>query len=121
VLREGEAPQAGGAAGTSVERVWRCAACGAEIALDRDRIPLEGAATRAFVNPAGIEFVICGFREAAGCGGTGERSDYWSWFPGFSWQTVVCRGCGAHLGWSFANGSDSFYGLVLDRLSAPSA
>jgi hypothetical protein len=104
-----------------VEEVWRCAACGAEIARDRDRVPLEGSATRAFVNPQGIEYVIAGFREAAGCVSHGERSSYWSWFSGFSWQVSLCGACGAHLGWSFFSESDAFYGLVLDRLSAPSA
>ena len=121
VLREGESPQADGAAGTAVGRTWRCAACGAEVALDRDRIPLEGEPTRGFVNPAGVEFVIIGFREAAGCAGFGEVSAYWSWFPGFAWQIALCRACGGHLGWSFTGASEDFYGLVLDRLSAPSA
>ena len=66
VLRE-EAQQAGGAAKTEADRVWRCAACAAEVARDRHRIPLDGAATRAFVNPDGIEYVIAGFSEAPGC------------------------------------------------------
>ena len=73
------------------------------------------------MNPGGVEYVIAGFREAAGCAAEGERSDYWSWFAGFAWQAAVCRGCGAHLGWSFTGESDAFYGLILERLSAPSA
>jgi hypothetical protein len=103
------------------ERVWRCVACGRTIALDRDRISLEGAATRAFVNPAGVEYVIAGFREAEGCVADGERSTYWSWFAGFSWQVALCGGCGAHLGWNFQSDAQRFYGLLVDRLSAPSA
>ncbi len=105
----------------STDPAWRCAACGKEIAADRDRIPLEGAATRTFVNPIGIEYLIAGFREAPGCAGNGEISPYWSWFPGFAWQIVVCSGCGAHLGWTFASESERFYGLILERLIAPSA
>ena len=52
MLRE-DAQQAGGAVAAQGGSGWRCAACGAEIALDRDRIPLEGQQTRAFVNPDG--------------------------------------------------------------------
>jgi len=121
MAREGEAPQSNQATEVRPERVWRCAACGREIAFDRDRIPLEGAPSRAFVNPAGVEYVIAGFREASGCAGAGEPSSYWSWFDGFSWQVALCSGCGVHLGWSFTSEAERFYGLVLDRLSAPSA
>jgi hypothetical protein len=111
------APETGGV--VALERLWRCAACGHGIA--RDRIPLEGAATRAFVNPAGLEYVIAGFREAPGCTLVGEQSSYWNWFPGFVWQVAICSACGVHLGWSFTSESDKFYGLILDRLIAPSA
>ena len=117
MLRE-EAQQAGGAARTEADRVWRCAACGAEVARDRHRIPLDGAATRAFVNPDGIEYVIAGFSEASGCAEVTSPSPYWSWFPGCSWQVSVCRGCSGHLGWRFS-GADSFYGLIVGRLTPP--
>jgi len=120
VLQDQET-QGGGAVGAEIDRAWRCAACGAEIARDRDRLPLDGAPTRAFVNPEGIEYVIARFREAAGCIPFGERSAYWSWFPGFAWQIALCAACGGHLGWSFHSDREAFYGLVLDRLSAPSA
>ena|SRR2546430_12751308 len=118
---EQSSPESGGAAAVAEERAWRCAACGASIARDGDRIPLEGAAARAFVNPAGIEYLIAGFREAQGCAAAGERSSYWSWFAGYSWQVALCGACGVHLGWRFESDADRFYGLVLDRLSAPSA
>ena len=120
MLREHET-QGGASVGAEIDRSWRCAACGAEIARDRDRIPLDGEAARAFVNPEGIEYVIAGFRLAPGCSPSGERTAYWSWFPGFAWQIALCADCGAHLGWSFASDRETFYGLVLDRLSAPSA
>jgi hypothetical protein len=112
-----EAPETGGVA--TVDPLWRCAACGHGIA--RERIPLEGADTRSFVNPAGIEYVIAGFREAPGCALAGEQSAYWGWFPGFVWQIAVCDACRVHLGWSFTSETARFYGLILDRLIAPSA
>lgn len=113
--------QTTGSTATAGDRAWRCAACGKEVAADRDRIPLEGSPTRSFVNPAGIEYVIAGFREAHGCAAQSERSPYWSWFAGFAWQIAACAGCAAHLGWRFTSASEAFYGLILDRLIAPSA
>ena len=112
-----EAPDTGGVA--VEEPLWRCAACGHGVA--RHRIPLDGAETRAFVNPAGIEYVLGGFRDAPGCALVGEQSSYWGWFPGFVWQIAVCGACGVHLGWSFTAATERFYGLILDRLIAPSA
>jgi cereblon len=117
VLRE-DAQQAGGAARTEDERVWRCARCGAEVARDRDRVPLDGSSSRVFVNPEGIEYEIAGFGEAAGCAEISEPSFYWSWFPGCAWQVSVCAACSAHLGWRFS-GAASFHGLILDRIKAP--
>ena len=114
-----EAPQqAGGAARTDADRFWLCASCGAEIARARDRIPLDGAMTRTFVNPEGTEFVIIGFANAPGCSEVSAPSAYWSWFPGCAWQASLCRACSAHLGWRFT-GAASFHGLILNRLTAP--
>ena len=117
MLRE-DAQQAGGAVAAQDGSAWRCAACGAEIALDRDRIPLDGHETRAFVNPDGFEYVIAGFTKAGGCREVSAPSWYWSWFPGCAWQISVCAACGAHLGWRFS-GQSAFYGLSLSRLTAP--
>jgi len=108
VLRE-DAQQAGGATRADADPVWRCASCGAEVARARDRIPLDGAATRAFVNPEGIEYVVAE---------VSDPSPYWSWFPGCSWQVSLCRRCSAHLGWRLS-GAARFYGLIVDRLTAP--
>jgi hypothetical protein len=109
----------GGAPAIAEEGAWRCAACGHEIARDRDRVDLEGAAERAFVNPEGIEFVIIGFRDAPGCRPFGASSTYWSWFEGFAWRVALCGGCGAHLGWSFESGARRFHGLIVRRLAPP--
>ena len=117
MLRE-DAQQAGGAVTAEDGSVWRCAACGAEVARDRDRISLDGQETRAFVNPDGFEYVIAGFAQAAGCREVSGPSSYWSWFPGCAWQISICRSCRAHLGWRFS-GQAAFYGLSLDRLTAP--
>jgi hypothetical protein len=117
MLRE-DAQQAGGAVAAEDGSVWRCAACGAEIARDRDHILLDGQETRAFVNPDGFEYVLTGFAQAAGCREVSAPSSYWSWFPGCAWQISLCRNCRAHLGWRFS-GKAAFYGLSMDRLTAP--
>jgi hypothetical protein len=113
MLKEAPAAEAGGA--VQEERVCRCAACGHELALLRDRIDVEGAASRRFVNPAGIEYEIAGFREAAGCSLAGEPSSYWSWFAGYAWQIALCGRCGQHLGWCFS-GAARFFGLIVERI-----
>uniref|UniRef100_A0A6B2E9I9 Putative conserved secreted protein n=1 Tax=Phlebotomus kandelakii TaxID=1109342 RepID=A0A6B2E9I9_9DIPT len=32
---------------------------------------------------------------------TVEWSNYFSWFPGYSWKLCLCSKCGTHLGWMF--------------------
>lgn len=68
------------------------------------------------VNPSGIEFRFGCFDDAPGCGGWGESSTFFTWFSGYAWQIVLCRGCAIHLGWVFRSEGDVFYGLLLDRL-----
>jgi hypothetical protein len=113
-----EEAQAGGSARTAEEPVWRCASCGNEVARDRDRVPVDGASTRAYVNPDSAEYVIAGFADAQGCAEVSGPSSYWTWFPGCAWQVSVCRSCGVHLGWRFT-GAARFHGLIVDRLTAP--
>ena len=93
-----------------------CDACEREITDERARTEMSGAHRHTFVNPHGIVFEIGVFSEARGVAGVGDRSEFFSWFPGYAWRTVVCRGCGVHLGWSFGEGD--FFGLILDRLRA---
>ena len=85
------------------------------ITSDRARFEIAGAHTHTFVNPAGLVFEIGSFRHAPGCVGVGPQEHFFSWFPGYAWRVQLCRGCGAHLGWSYGARPD-FYGLVLERL-----
>jgi hypothetical protein len=114
VLKEAPATEAGGA--VREERVCRCAACGHQLALLRDRIEVEGAASRRFVNPLGIEYEIAGFRDAAGCTLAGERSAYWIWFAGYDWQAALCGACAGHVGWSFSSAASRFFGLIVEKI-----
>ena len=92
-----------------------CAACGSSITTERARIEVSGSHRHTFVNPHGFVFEIGCFGEAPGCAGLGPAEAFFSWFPGYAWRVVVCRGCGVHLGWSYGDPVD-FWGLVLDRL-----
>jgi hypothetical protein len=97
------------------ERVIRCASCGARITHERERITMNGAHEHEFMNPSALRFVVQCFASAPGCASEGERSDVWSWFPGFAWQIAICRRCSTHLGWSF-HGARTFHALVKERL-----
>lgn len=95
--------------------VLACRACGHTITTSAERTERDGAHAHVFFNPAGILFRIGCFVEAPGCRGIGPFETDFTWFAAHAWQVVVCRGCGAHLGWFFA-GATRFFGLVLDRL-----
>lgn len=99
------------------EKVIRCTACGGRVTHERERLTMNGSHEHEFMNPSALRFVVQCFASAPGCASEGERSDVWSWFPGFAWQIEICRGCGAHLGWSF-HGARTFYALVRDRLAS---
>lgn len=95
--------------------VLACRACGLAITTNAERTERDGTHEHVFFNPAGILFRIGCFATAPGCRGIGPYETHFTWFPGHAWQTVVCRGCAAHLGWSFV-GPTRFSGLILDRL-----
>ena len=103
---------------TEEEKWLRCVACGARITPERARMEVNGAHEHTFMNPAGLRFVVACFSVAPGCVPEGERSTVWTWFPGRAWQIALCKGCGAHLGWSFhADQAAPFHGLVRDRIA----
>ncbi len=108
--RDDDAPSEGGRG-----RVLRCGACSQAITRDDLRVEIADAHQHTFVNPHGLVFEIGCFARAPGCVGVGPAEAFFSWFPGYAWRVVVCRGCGAHLGWSYGE-RPGFYGLVLDRL-----
>lgn len=101
------------------ERLF-CRTCHA-LVTDLDQAMVMGEShEHTFFNPQGQLFRIGCFRVAVGCGVVGVASAEFSWFAGYLWKIALCRGCHHHLGWQFldAEGSDSFWGLILDRLVA---
>ncbi len=102
---------------TSREVVLLCAACGASIAREADRVALFGAHAHDRVNPAGVPFRIGCFRQADGCREVGAWSNEFPWFPRHAWRCVACIACGAHLGWRFRSpDAGTFLGLILAAL-----
>jgi len=98
-----------------------CRQCHQAITKPADRIVMQGSHRHTFANPHGIVFEIGCFRSVKGCGYAGAASDDFSWFAGYSWRVCLCTMCLTHLGWMFSvKGSDSFHGLILDRLIEPS-
>ena len=102
------------------ERLILCRECLFPITREEERQDMAGAGQHTFANPAGIVFTIACFNAAPGCVPVGPASDEFTWFPGFTWQVAVCRGCLAHLGWHFAAPAGAgFWGLILDHLIFP--
>jgi hypothetical protein len=98
------------------QRTLNCRHCGHPITNPDTRIEVHEQHTHVFTNPHGMTFRIGCFREAPGVTRRGESTDFWSWFPGYHWQIVLCGSCRLHLGWRFAADHDGFYGLILNRL-----
>jgi hypothetical protein len=97
-----------------------CRQCHQAITKPAERIMMQGSHLHTFANPHGIVFEIGCFRSVKGCGYAGAASDDFSWFAGYSWRVCVCSLCLTHLGWMFSRmGSDTFHGLILDRLIEP--
>lgn len=101
-----------------------CGACGGFVTSPTTRVAIDGRHRHHFMNPDGLRFEIGCFSSAPGVVGVGERSTVWTWFPGYAWQAMICRGCARHLGWAYTRERDVFFGLITDRVvesGAPSA
>ena len=99
------------------DTVWLyCCACRQGITPVDAAIERAGAHAHHFVNPAGLEFEIGCFARAPGCLPAGATTLAHTWFPGYAWQVALCRACGIHLGWSYRNTSEHFFGLILAHL-----
>jgi hypothetical protein len=99
-----------------------CAACAHPITRADARIAVDGAHEHTEVNPTGWVYRFGCFTDAPGCRADGVPSKQATWFAGHWWYRQACAGCGEHLGWLFfsdAPDSESFYGLILDRLVEP--
>ncbi|MBC8182518.1 hypothetical protein H8E88_15575 [candidate division KSB1 bacterium] len=95
----------------------RCIKCKHPITKEADRIQINEKHQHVFANPQGHVFQIGCFARAPGCIVFGEKTSYFTWFPGYAWQTALCGLCGTLLGWAFQSKENHFFGLILDNLS----
>lgn len=95
-----------------------CRQCNYIITKPEERIQVNGSHQHTFANPNGLIFEIGCFQTAKGCGYTGQATEEYTWFSGYSWRIAVCGKCLTHLGWLFSSsmGSSRFYGLILNKL-----
>ncbi len=101
-----------------------CAHCRQIVTDDHARIEVRGMHDHHCENPQGLRFHIGCFANAPGCATSGEETDLYTWFEGYTWVIAACGACQTHLGWRFsaAGGGERFFGLILDRLvQAPDA
>lgn len=97
-----------------------CKMCGQAITREKDKIERDGAHMHLFTNPHGLRFHIGCFRDVSGCVEIGKSTEEFTWFLGYGWRIALCGSCHEHLGWNFrSDGSDRFYGLILNRLAYP--
>lgn len=97
-------------------RLLACARCRRVITSPADRIEIIGAHEHTFTNPIGETFRIGCFGDASALLRVGPSSLEWTWFEGYTWQSQVCAGCSAFMGWLYRRRDHGFHGLVLDAL-----
>jgi hypothetical protein len=90
--------------------------CSTPITSPEEAISKNGLHEHVFFNPTGIAFELRCFQHAKGCSLQGEPTTTYTWFAGYSWQYALCSTCLTHLGWKFLSDSDSFWGLIGNRL-----
>ncbi len=94
----------------------RCSLCDQPVTRAAAAIDKAGAHEHTFVNPGGFVHRVRCFVAAHGVAELGAPESAFSWFPGYSWQILVCARCREHIGWLFRCADDRFYGLVATRL-----
>uniref|UniRef100_C6FFU8 17 kDa salivary protein n=1 Tax=Phlebotomus arabicus TaxID=578135 RepID=C6FFU8_9DIPT len=81
-------------------------------------------------NPFGIRYRIVLLRHA-NCAHIDSWSNYFSWFPGYSWKLCMCSKCGTHLGWMYEPietatdtqtlpSKEGFYAIILPNVISES-
>jgi hypothetical protein len=107
------------AASEQAEKKISCAYCLNAITTPESQRAINGSFTHVFANPHGYVYEIGCFSKAAGCRPYSTTSSDFSWFSGYNWQIAVCGQCASHLGWRFSSRTDTFYGLILEKLIFP--
>jgi uncharacterized CHY-type Zn-finger protein len=111
-----EKPESESSTSTTDDDAILCVACEHRITSREHRIEMMGAHEHTFVNPGGIVHRIGCYAVAPGVSEIGEPQGAFSWFPGWSWQIVLCGRCRSHVGWSYRCGGETFCGLITAAL-----
>lgn len=93
-----------------------CKLCRAVITRKDLGMKINGKHHHVFFNPHGLVFEIGCFASARHLAVASPKSEEFSWFPGYAWESMVCSECFAHLGWRFTGRDGGFYGLILANL-----
>lgn len=101
---------------TGHERVIICKSCGHMITSESAKIMVNNSHVHTFMNPSGIVYTFGCFQDAPGIIAAGIATSEYTWFPGYSWQILICANCREHLGWMFRNG-DTFFALIVGKLT----
>ena len=94
-----------------------CAVCLQHITTTAARAVVNGRHNHVFCNPHGHVFDISCFSSAANYTVAGPPSDEFTWFPGHTWEIILCAACHTHLGWRFTNPSAGFFGIISSLLT----
>ncbi|GLE00223.1 hypothetical protein PINS_up008950 [Pythium insidiosum] len=87
-----------------------CVRCGSKLSKSDEIFSMsQDGTTGTFVNPAGFVHQIMTLKaiQRERVFVDPNRSTEDSWFPGYSWSIVYCRGCSGHLGWQFDRTEES--------------
>ncbi|CAN7998462.1 unnamed protein product [Ixodes hexagonus] len=84
--------------------VLTCKECGSKMAERGDVFSMSQQGPQgAYVNPHGYIHEMITVRKASGVYLNGRPSSQYSWFPGYAWTILQCRGCHGHVGWKFSS------------------
>lgn len=101
---------------TGHEQAIICKSCGYRITSESAKIMVNNSHVHTFMNPSGIVYTFGCFQDAPGIAAVGPVTSEYTWFPGYSWQLLICGNCREHLGWLFRNGG-GFFALIVARLA----
>ncbi|WP_419786067.1 cereblon family protein [Pseudodesulfovibrio sp.] len=93
-----------------------CRACRTSITRPDLAMEVNGSHRHVFFNPHGLVFELGCFASAWNVSVSGPESDEFTWFPGYTWQVVICAGCAAQLGWRYTSARGGFFGLIVAAL-----
>lgn len=93
-----------------------CKLCRTVITRKDLGMEVDGKHRHVFFNPHGLVFEIGCFASARHLAVASPKSEEFSWFPGYAWESMVCSECFAHMGWRFTGRDSGFYGLILANL-----